>query len=174
MANIDLTQYGITGTTEVVYNPSYEMLFEEETKPGLEGYEKGQVSELGAVNVMTGIYTGRSPKDKFIVMDDRASCRISIFQGGQSGMGNGQIVGKSCHIIQHGGKKTGVIFRKFVKHPVDVFFFIADAGVIAEQGKDQYHDEKKGNVHKKNFLPEIFLQLLSFHKQAPFCSTCLY
>ena len=55
MANIDLSQYGITGTTEVVYNPSYEMLFEEETKESLEGYEKGQVSELGAVNVMTGI-----------------------------------------------------------------------------------------------------------------------
>ena len=55
---------------EIVYNPSYEMLFEEETKPGLEGFEVGQVSELGAVNVMTGIYTGRSPKDKFIVMDD--------------------------------------------------------------------------------------------------------
>ena len=70
MANIDLTKYGITGTTEIVYNPSYEMLFNEETKPGLEGYEKGQVSELGAVNVMTGIYTGRSPKDKFIVVDD--------------------------------------------------------------------------------------------------------
>ena len=63
MKKIDLTKYGITGTTEVVYNPSYEMLFEEETKPSLEGYEKGQVSELGAVNVMTGIYTGRSPKD---------------------------------------------------------------------------------------------------------------
>ena len=70
MANIDLKQYGITGTTEVVYNPSYDELFAEETKPTLEGYEKGQVSELGAVNVMTGIYTGRSPKDKFIVMDD--------------------------------------------------------------------------------------------------------
>ena len=70
MKTIDLTKYGITGTTEIVYNPSYEMLFEEETKPGLEGYEKGQVSELGAVNVMTGIYTGRSPKDKFIVMDE--------------------------------------------------------------------------------------------------------
>ena len=70
MANIDLTKYGITGTTEIVYNPSYEMLFNEETKPGLEGYEKGQLSELGAVNVMTGIYTGRSPKDKFIVVDD--------------------------------------------------------------------------------------------------------
>ena len=69
MANIDLKKYGITGTTEVVYNPSYEMLFEEETKPTLEGYEKGQVSELGAVNVMTGIYTGRSPKDKYIVVD---------------------------------------------------------------------------------------------------------
>ena len=66
-AKIDLTKYGITGTTEIVYNPSYEMLFEEETKPELEGYEKGQVSELGAVDVMTGIYTGRSPKDKFIV-----------------------------------------------------------------------------------------------------------
>ena len=72
MKNIDLSKYGITGTTEIVYNPSYEMLFEEETQPGLEGYEKGQVSELGAVNVMTGIYTGRSPKDKFIVMDDNS------------------------------------------------------------------------------------------------------
>ena len=68
MAKIDLTKYGITGTTEIVYNPSYETLFEEETKPELEGFEKGQVSELGAVNVMTGIYTGRSPKDKYIVM----------------------------------------------------------------------------------------------------------
>ena len=72
MAKLDLSKYGITGTTEVVYNPSYEQLFEEETKPGLEGYEKGQVSELGAVNVMTGIYTGRSPKDKFIVMDENS------------------------------------------------------------------------------------------------------
>ena len=57
MAKIDLSKYGITGTTEIVYNPSYEVLFEEETKPELEGFEKGQVSELGAVNVMTGIYT---------------------------------------------------------------------------------------------------------------------
>ena len=72
MANVDLTKYGISGTTEIVYNPSYETLFAEETKPELEGYEKGQVSELGAVNVMTGIYTGRSPKDKFIVMDDNS------------------------------------------------------------------------------------------------------
>ncbi|MCR5416972.1 MAG: phosphoenolpyruvate carboxykinase (ATP) [Pseudobutyrivibrio sp.] len=72
MANIDLTQYGITGATEVIYNPSYEQLFEEETKDGLTGYEVGQVTELGAVNVMTGIYTGRSPKDKFIVMDEKS------------------------------------------------------------------------------------------------------
>ena len=68
MGKIDLTKYGITGTTEIVYNPSYEQLFEEETRADLEGYEKGQVSELGAVNVMTGIYTGRSQKHKFIVM----------------------------------------------------------------------------------------------------------
>ena len=70
MAQIDLTKYGITGTTEVIYNPSYEQLFAEETKPGLEGYEIGQETELGAVNVMTGVYTGRSPKDKFIVFDE--------------------------------------------------------------------------------------------------------
>ena len=72
MAEINLNKYGISGTTEIVYNPSYEMLFEEETKPELEGFDKGQVSELGAVNVMTGIYTGRSPKDKFIVMDENS------------------------------------------------------------------------------------------------------
>ncbi|MBR0450408.1 MAG: phosphoenolpyruvate carboxykinase (ATP) [Oscillospiraceae bacterium] len=72
MAKVDLTKYGITGTTEIVYNPSYELLFEEEMKPELEGYDKGQLTELDAVNVMTGIYTGRSPKDKFIVMDENS------------------------------------------------------------------------------------------------------
>ncbi|MGN0169563.1 MAG: phosphoenolpyruvate carboxykinase (ATP) [Lachnospiraceae bacterium] len=72
MKELDLSRYGINDTIEIVHNPSYEMLFEEETKEGLTGYEKGQVSELGAVNVMTGIYTGRSPKDKFIVMDENS------------------------------------------------------------------------------------------------------
>ena len=72
MANIDLSKYGITGTTEIVYNPSFDFLYEEELKPDLEGFEKGQVSELGAVNVMTGIYTGRSPQDKYIVMDENS------------------------------------------------------------------------------------------------------
>ena len=72
MKKLDLTQYGITGTTEIVHNPSYEQLFEEETKPGLVGYEKGQVTELGAVNVMTGVFTGRSPKDKYIVDDPQS------------------------------------------------------------------------------------------------------
>lgn len=70
MSKLDLSKYGIVDVKEIVYNPSYETLFEEETKPGLEGFEKGQVSELGAVNVMTGVYTGRSPKDKFFVMDE--------------------------------------------------------------------------------------------------------
>ena len=69
MANLDLSKYGITGVTEIVHNPSYEVLFAEETKPGLEGFEKGQVTDMGAVNVMTGVYTGRSPKDKFFVKD---------------------------------------------------------------------------------------------------------
>ena len=72
MAKVDLTKYGITGTTELVYNPSFEFLFEEEMKPELEGFDKGQLTELDAVNVMTGIYTGRSPKDKYIVMDENS------------------------------------------------------------------------------------------------------
>ena len=70
MANLDLSKYGIQDVKEIIHNPSYDVLFAEETKPGLEGFEKGQVTELGAVNVMTGIYTGRSPKDKFFVMNE--------------------------------------------------------------------------------------------------------
>ena len=64
-----MSKYGITGVTEIVHNPSYDQLFAEETKPGLQGFEKGQVTDMGAVNVMTGVYTGRSPKDKFFVKD---------------------------------------------------------------------------------------------------------
>ena len=70
MANIDLTKYGITGTTEIIYNPGYEELYKAEMDPSLTGYDVGVNTELGAVNVMTGIYTGRSPKDKYIVMDE--------------------------------------------------------------------------------------------------------
>lgn len=67
---LDLAKYGITDVKEVVHNPSYEQLHKDETAEGLVGYEKGVVTELGAINVMTGIYTGRSPKDKFFVVDD--------------------------------------------------------------------------------------------------------
>ncbi|KAA6336257.1 Phosphoenolpyruvate carboxykinase (ATP) [termite gut metagenome] len=70
MVNLDLSKYGISGASEIVHNPSYDVLFAEETKSSLQGYEKGQVTELGAVNVMTGVYTGRSPKDKFFVRDE--------------------------------------------------------------------------------------------------------
>ena len=69
-------KYGITGVTEVLYNPSYEVLFNEEMKPELEGFDKGQETELGAINVMTGIYTGRSPKDKFIVDDANSHDKV--------------------------------------------------------------------------------------------------
>ncbi len=68
--SISLEKYGIKNTIEIVYNPSYELLYNEELSPNLEGYEKGQLSELGAVNVMTGEFTGRSPKDKYIVEDE--------------------------------------------------------------------------------------------------------
>ena len=72
MPKMDLRRYGIKGVKEVLYNPTYEVLYNEETKPELTGYEKGQVTELGAINVMTGVFTGRSPKDKYIVMDKKS------------------------------------------------------------------------------------------------------
>ena len=72
MAKINLNKYGIKDVKEIVYNPTYEVLFNEETRPELTGYEKAQETELGALNVMTGIYTGRSPKDKYIVMDQNS------------------------------------------------------------------------------------------------------
>ena len=72
MGAIDLSKYGITGVTEIVHNPSYDFLYKEEMDPSLTGYEKGVNTELDAVNVMTGIYTGRSPKDKYIVMDENS------------------------------------------------------------------------------------------------------
>ena len=71
-----LEEHGIHNVKEIVYNPTYEELFVEETKPELEGFEKGQETELGAVNVMTGVYTGRSPKDKFIVEDENSKDTI--------------------------------------------------------------------------------------------------
>ena len=70
MSKIDLSKYGITGATEVVYNPSYDSLYKDELNPELKGFEKGKLTELGAVDVMTGVYTGRSPKDKFFVMEE--------------------------------------------------------------------------------------------------------
>ncbi len=69
-------KYGITGVNEVLYNPTYEVLFNEEMKPELEGFDKGQETELGAINVMTGVYTGRSPKDKFIVDDANSHDKV--------------------------------------------------------------------------------------------------
>ena len=76
MAKIDLSKYGITGSTVIAHNPSYEELFKEETKAGLEGFDKGVNTELNAVNVMTGIYTGRSPKDKYIVKDAQSENKV--------------------------------------------------------------------------------------------------
>uniref|UniRef100_UPI002711F146 phosphoenolpyruvate carboxykinase (ATP) n=1 Tax=uncultured Muribaculum sp. TaxID=1918613 RepID=UPI002711F146 len=69
MSTIDLSQYGITGA-KVIHNPSYQELFYDEMNRNLKGYERAQLSNLDAVNVMTGVYTGRSPKDKFFVEDE--------------------------------------------------------------------------------------------------------
>ena len=66
----DLSEYGIKNTTEIICNPDYEMLFEEETRTDLNGYERGKLTESGAISVDTGIFTGRSPNDKYIVRDN--------------------------------------------------------------------------------------------------------
>ncbi|MBC8321208.1 MAG: phosphoenolpyruvate carboxykinase (ATP) [Bacteroidetes bacterium] len=79
----DLAVYGITDVKEIIYNPSYEKLYEDEMNPELEGFEKGQLSELGAVNVMTGKFTGRSPKDKYIVLDDKTKDTVWWTQQGR-------------------------------------------------------------------------------------------
>ena len=68
--DLHLAKYGISSAASIKYNPSYDQLFADETAAGLEGYDKGVVTNMGAVDVMTGVYTGRSPKDKFIVKDD--------------------------------------------------------------------------------------------------------
>ncbi len=68
--SISLEKYGIKNVNEIIHNPSFEKLYNDELDPNLEGYEKGQLTELGAVNVMTGVFTGRSPKDKYIVKDN--------------------------------------------------------------------------------------------------------
>ena len=69
MANLDLSKYGIVGDFEIVHNPSYEQLFQDETNPANEGFEKGILTNTGAVAVDTGKFTGRSPKDRYIVKD---------------------------------------------------------------------------------------------------------
>ncbi len=96
-----LELYGITDATEIVHNPTYEQLFNEEVKPELEGFEKGVETELGAVNVMTGIFTGRSPKDKYIVLDDKT--RDTVWWAEQAKTSDNKPVGqeewKHCYRI---------------------------------------------------------------------------
>jgi len=68
----ELTDYGILDTKEIMYNPSFNLLFAEETKPGLDSNEKGFITKSGAIAIDTGVFTGRSPKDKYVVVDDKS------------------------------------------------------------------------------------------------------
>ncbi|MBN2349837.1 MAG: phosphoenolpyruvate carboxykinase (ATP) [Bacteroidales bacterium] len=110
----DLAAYGITNVKEIVYNPSYEQLYNEELKPELEGFEKGTLTELGAVNVMTGVFTGRSPKDKYIVLDEKT--KNTVWWAEQAKTSDNkpvdQSVWKHCYNLgakQLSGKKLYVI-----------------------------------------------------------------
>jgi phosphoenolpyruvate carboxykinase (ATP) len=96
--SIDLSQYGISNVSEIVYNPSYDLLFEEETKAGLEGFELGKITELGAVSVDTGIFTGRSPKDKYIVRDD--TTRDTVWWSDQGKNDNKPMTGETWNHLK--------------------------------------------------------------------------
>ncbi len=110
-----LAKYGITNVSEIVYNPTYEQLFNEETKPGLEGFELGVVTKSGAVSVDTGIYTGRSPKDKYIVLDDKTKDTV-WWHSDKATVSDNKPINKEtwdkCHKIavdQLSGKKLYVV-----------------------------------------------------------------
>ena len=98
-----LKSYGIINVEEIIYNPSYERLFEDETKPELQGFEKGFETELGAVNVMTGKFTGRSPKDKYIVLDDKT--KDTVWWAGTSKSDNKPIDSKTWENLYQLGAK---------------------------------------------------------------------
>jgi len=88
MANVDLSVYGITEPAEVFYNPSYDLLYKHETDPNLIGFERGQATKLGAINVDTGIFTGRSPKDKYIVVEPNSEPNVWWAQAGNKSSDN--------------------------------------------------------------------------------------
>jgi len=110
---IDLTRYGINGVTEIIYNPSYDLLYQEETREGLEGFERGTVTESGAVAVDTGVFTGRSPKDKYIVRDD--ATRDTFWWADQGKNDNKPLTGENWDrlrqlvVEQLGGKRLFVV-----------------------------------------------------------------
>ncbi len=111
----DLADMGIIDTTEVVYNPDYDTLFQEETRPELEGFERGTLTHSGAIAVDTGIFTGRSPKDKYIVRDD--TTRDTLWWNDQgTGKNDNQPLSqetwqalKTCVTQQLSGKRLFVI-----------------------------------------------------------------
>ena len=112
--SISLEKYGIKNTENIIYNPSYESLYNEELNPNLEGFEKGQLSELGAVNVMTGVFTGRSPKDKYIVED--ATTKDTIWWTSEKAVNDNKAITqntwdalKQTTVEQLSGKKLYVV-----------------------------------------------------------------
>jgi phosphoenolpyruvate carboxykinase (ATP) len=88
MGNLDLSVYGITNPKEIIYNPDYDLLYAHETDPRLEGFERGYVTSLGAINVDTGIFTGRSPKDKYIVREPSSEANVWWAEPGKKSSDN--------------------------------------------------------------------------------------
>lgn len=106
MANVDLSVYGITEPAEVFYNPSYDLLFRHETDPNLEGFERGQLTTLDAINVDTGIFTGRSPKDKYVVMEPNSEPNVWWAQSGRNSSDNKPISQETWdYLKQHSAKQ---------------------------------------------------------------------
>ncbi len=115
MANIDLSAYGIQKPKEIIYNPSYDLLYAHETDKNLQGFERGYLTNLGAINVDTGIFTGRSPKDKYIVRDSSSEKNVWWAQTGKKSSDNKPISAevwdhlKKISAEQLSGKKLYVV-----------------------------------------------------------------
>ncbi|MDO8580850.1 MAG: phosphoenolpyruvate carboxykinase (ATP), partial [Candidatus Omnitrophota bacterium] len=113
--NLNLEKAGITAWKELYYNLGFDQLFKHETDPSLQGYEKGIVTTLGAVNVDTGKFTGRSPKDKYIVEEETSKENVWWATGQPDGSDNKKLSEeawahlKDIAIRQLNGKKLYVM-----------------------------------------------------------------
>ena len=161
LKKLKLDQYGITGVSEVLYNPSYDVLYKEEMRSDLVGYERGEETEFGAVNVKTGIFTGRSPKDKYIVLDDKTKDTVwwksekakssdnkpisnEVWKHGY-GLASDQLSGKRLFVVDCfcGANEDSRIKARFVMEVAWQAHFVSNMFIMYQQWRKKCHLSRK-------------------------------